>query len=249
MLPARENPESSAVTPQSTISHTCRPSASGSNGLAMTPRTPSSLKRRRSAACTFAVRKITGMSLVAGSRCNAANVAGPSMSGIITSRRMASGRAARAVVMPDAPDSAVSTSQSSVSSSVASAISRISSSSSMISTRLRCTFNLHFRRDEMQEAHDLVFELLERHTALGQKLRGAEAQPLLIRGLHLLGGVNDQRDVREGVGFLQPVDDVESVHLRQDEIEHDQIGTPIEDQIDRRAPRRRMHGLQAVRLE
>src|SRR5256885_13210773 len=53
----------------SNISPICWPSVSGSNGLAMTPRTPRDSKRRRSAACTFAVRKITGIDLVELSLC------------------------------------------------------------------------------------------------------------------------------------------------------------------------------------
>src|SRR6185369_2798932 len=169
---------------------------------------------------------------MAGSSCSAPNVAGPSMSGIITSRRMTSGRDARAEAMPCTPESAVRTSHSSsVNSSVASATSRMSSSSSMINTRLRCTFHLRFGRHQIEEADDLLFELLERDAALDQELRRSETQPFLFRRVELQRGVDDQRDVRERVALLQPVDDGESIHLREDEIEDDQVGTPGHDEI------------------
>src|SRR3954468_11521449 len=171
------------------------------------------------------------------------------MSGIITSRRTASGFCDCATSMPRAPELAVSTSQSSVSSSVASATSRMSSSSSMISSRLCSTVHLRLGRHQVQEAHDLLFEFLERYAALDQKLGRPEAQARLFGGVELQRGVDDQRDVREAVALFQPVDDREAVQLREDEVEHDEIGTVRHHAIDRFASIHRMHRLDAVRFE
>src|ERR1700691_2556123 len=66
-------------------------STSGSNGLNMTLTTPRSEKRFWSAAWTFAVRRMTGMLAVSGRERSSRKVVGPSMPGIMTSSRMASG--------------------------------------------------------------------------------------------------------------------------------------------------------------
>ena len=70
------------------------------------------------------------MSAVPASALRARAVAGPSMPGIITSSRMASGRSAAAIRSPSAPDEAVTTSHPAVISSDICATSRMSSSSS-----------------------------------------------------------------------------------------------------------------------
>ncbi len=76
---------------------------------------------------TLAVRKRTGMALVAGFVRSLASVSWPSMLGIITSRRMASGCSRTATSMPSGPEAAQSTSHPAPETRLSAAISRISS--------------------------------------------------------------------------------------------------------------------------
>ena len=86
---------------------TLPPSVAGSNGLGRIPTTSRDSSRSTSAIIAEAVRNRTGMSAVRGSARSARRVAGPSMNGIITSRRMASGRSRAALATPSAPEAAV----------------------------------------------------------------------------------------------------------------------------------------------
>src|SRR5487761_1208580 len=97
---------------QPSASATSRANSNGSKGLAITPFTPRPRSLRMSAACTLAVRNRTGISRVRGLAASSCNVAGPSISGIMTSSRMASGRSAAANRIPSLPDRAVRTVQS-----------------------------------------------------------------------------------------------------------------------------------------
>ena len=56
---------------------------------------------------TFAVSRTTGMPAMEGICCISLKVVGPSISGIITSIRMASGLCSRATSMPSRPQAAV----------------------------------------------------------------------------------------------------------------------------------------------
>src|SRR5215207_7287114 len=84
------------VSDQPSIAEMSAAKVIGSNGFGMTPARRSGRHDPWSSAGTFAVRKMIGMSRVAGSARNAFAVAGPSRPGIITSSRIASGRSARA---------------------------------------------------------------------------------------------------------------------------------------------------------
>src|SRR6202171_2051771 len=221
----------------------------GSKGLAITPRTPSSSKRRRSADCTFAVRKITGMSRVASSVRRAARVDGPSMSGIITSSRMASGRTSRAAARPRRPESAAAISQPPVSSSASVATSRMSSSSSITNKRLCGTDTLLFTDHGLEQMDHSLLELLERGAALRQELRRSEAQPLLLRLIDVDGGIDDERRVAERAVAFQAIDDCEAVHFRQAQVKHDEIGAFRNDRVDRSASVRRMDDATARLVE
>ena len=70
----------------------------------MTARESSSLYLATSAGCTRAVRKITGVVAVAGTCRSARSVSRPSMPGIMTSRRIRSGRNSAADAMASRAD-------------------------------------------------------------------------------------------------------------------------------------------------
>ena len=82
-----------------------------SNGLAITAATGSSSSGGRPSGPTAAVSMMTGMPAVVLEARRPLSVAGPSISGIITSRRMASGASAPARAIPSSPEPAVTTSQ------------------------------------------------------------------------------------------------------------------------------------------
>ncbi len=107
----------------------------GSNGFARIPAGLNSSKVWRFAVWTLAVRKMTGKDFVVGCAWRCSNVVGPSQPGIMTSRRMASGRVSRATSTPSAPQEAVRTRQPATTSRLTCATSRMSSSSSTIRIR------------------------------------------------------------------------------------------------------------------
>src|SRR5262249_34722286 len=91
--------------------------------------------RARSRNSARAVRKMTGISLVESSSSSCSATRQPSSAGIITSRRMTSGRSLRACSRPDGPSLASSTSMPSAS-RLTRQRSRIGASSSITSTRV-----------------------------------------------------------------------------------------------------------------
>src|SRR5437899_1955885 len=113
---------------------------------------------------------MTGMVLVSSCARRASSVLGPSISGIITSRRIASGWLLWASNNPADPELAVVTFQSSVISRLRLATSRMCSSSSIMRRCLCGMLVLLFRsRDGLQQMDDLGFEFLQAAPALGQE--------------------------------------------------------------------------------
>src|SRR5436309_600245 len=150
------------------------------------------------------------------------SVLGPSMSGIITSRRMASGSAERASSAPAAPPFAPITIQFSVSSRLRRATSWMSFSSSMIRICLGGILRIPFGRQRAEEANDVPFEIGGTAAALGQELRCAEAEAGLIGAAEVARRIDEKRHAAEIGAPAETLDDREAVDVGQAEVEHDE---------------------------
>src|ERR1700730_2517579 len=189
----------------------------------MIPRTPSCMNLGRSAACTFAVRKITGIELVPSCCCSARKVLGPSMSGIITWRRIASGLIDRASAAPAFPPFAVFTVQASVNSRLSVATSRMSSSSSITNSCLCGMQPLRVSAGNgLEEPDHVPFEIRQTAPALGQELRRSEPESRLIGISDFQRRIDEKGDATQRRSLAQRGHDREAVHIGQDEIENDQ---------------------------
>src|ERR1700686_4260318 len=116
------------------------------------------------------------------------------MSGIITSRRMASGGVVNASALPADPPLAVLTVQPSVNSRLSRATSRISSSSSITRSCLGRMRHLALPRDSLQKPDDVLFEIGQTAPALRQELRRPEAKTRLVGGSDLQRRIDKKRN-------------------------------------------------------
>src|SRR5579875_10172 len=108
----------------------------GSKGFLMTPAAPIFKYPATSSVRTLAVMKMTGISLVSGLSLSRASVAGPSMSGIITSSNITSGFSPAASESASAPEEASTTCHRPTPLKLTLPISLMSASSSTIKTLL-----------------------------------------------------------------------------------------------------------------
>src|SRR3954451_1415403 len=154
--------------------------------------------------------------------CRTRSVLGPSMSGIITSRRMASGPAESASSAPAAPPFAPRTIQFSVSSRLRRATSWMSFSSSMTRICLGGILRILFGRNGSEEADDLRFEIGGTAAALGQELRCAEAEAGLVGAAEVARRIDEQRHVAQIGASPESLDHRKAVDVREPEVEHDQ---------------------------
>src|SRR6185503_478999 len=233
------------------MSATCCESDSGSNGFTNTAFTPRSAKRERSVACTFAVSSITGICAVAGFFCNSRKVAGPSMPGIITSSRIASGWYVAARASPCAPELATITSHPATVSRLSAATSRISSSSSMIrmrcmncfSEKLRTLAGGNFRNGLLgllrtaQHGQYKRFQLLRLNAGFRQEVTQPKHELHSLRLGQSMRGVGYQRRFAQILMLAQPIHYIEAVAIRHPNVQNNHMRLERKAIIQRRLPR------------
>src|ERR1700694_1672950 len=139
---------------------------------------------------------------------------------------------------PALPPLAVTTSKSPAVSKTRPATSRMSASSSMMRIRLRDIGKGSFAGHDhlVQQLNHAPLELLGENAALGKKLGRPERQPLALRRRRLHRRVHDHWHRSQPVMVLEPINDRESIHVRQNEIEDDQIGIRSLRELDGRFP-------------
>src|SRR5712692_6694407 len=156
------------------------------------------------------------------------------MSGIITSRRMASGSIDSASAVPADPPFAVVTVQPSVNSRLSLATSRMSFSSSITRSCLGGMLHL-FRtvRDVLQQPDYVLFELGQTASTLRQELGRPHAKPRPIHASDIQRRVDEKGDAPKGRTFSQRADHRVAVHVGKDEIEEDQTRLVLPAQLNR----------------
>src|SRR4051794_39526088 len=165
---------------------------------------------------------MTGIDLVEPCCWRRRSVVGPSMSGIITSSRMASGPAERAKAVPAAPPLAVQTFQLSVNWRLSFATSRMSYSSSMTRICLGGMLRVLFRCRRFDQPDHVSFEVGQAAPALGEELRRSEPETGLVGASDIDCRVDQKRDVLERGALPKRIDDGEAVNIREAEVEDDE---------------------------
>src|SRR5579859_23123 len=179
------------------------------------------------------------MFAVFGFFCNCRKVVGPSMAGIMTSSRIASGRSRSARSIPCKPEFARKTSHPATVSRLSPATWRMSSSSSMMSMRLVICAGHHKRRQagdcRCRSVHVLwrhakhgkhqCLYLLCLHACLGQEVGGTELQLRAFRFAEVSCGVDEQRQGVQPRMMTQPLHQAESVAVRESHIQNHEVGS------------------------